>query len=500
MAVSLGWVLAQPDLALRLRGGAAGVRREIDLVVTTELDSPFRWLSGGELVLTTGMRLPPDGPGRAEYVRGLDRCGVAGIGFGTGLTHDEVPSELIAAADEIGIPLFEVPLATAFAAIVKQVSARIAELRYDAVLRAGRAQPRMTRALIRSGSGAIVRELASSLGATVLVFDPAGAVIDCHPAQPGPELLARVRTVLSRGPAAAGVSADDSGAITHQRIGVGRRHHGDLVVVSETPLGHVDQILLGHANSLLALNFEQPDRLHAAQHRLNSLALGLLLGAPTDPAPAWGQLDRAADAHGRIRVLVADCDSADAADTAGAALSAAVLAAGHPLFLHQDSTRVLVVLPAGIAVPALIRPETLGSARSLIRLGLSGPHRVRDLRAAADSAHLAAAAAERGAPPTDFTTLTLLAIPATREALTTLAHTHLAPLRDHDRRHSTALVSTLRAFLEANGQWESAAAALGIHRHTLRKRITAAATLLGRDLDNARTRAELLLALLAEPH
>lgn len=64
MAVPVSWVLSQPDLAVRLKGGAAGVGREIDLVVTSELESPFRWLSGGELLLTTGMRLPATGGDR----------------------------------------------------------------------------------------------------------------------------------------------------------------------------------------------------------------------------------------------------------------------------------------------------------------------------------------------------------------------------------------------------------------------------------------------------
>lgn len=109
MPVSIGWVVARPELGLRLRGGSAGLRREIDLVVTTELESPFRWLSGGELVLTTGMRLPSDAAGRAEYMRGLWRCGVAGLGFGIGLTHDAMLPELVTAADELGLPLFEVP-------------------------------------------------------------------------------------------------------------------------------------------------------------------------------------------------------------------------------------------------------------------------------------------------------------------------------------------------------------------------------------------------------
>ncbi|APA96987.1 PucR family transcriptional regulator [Nocardia seriolae] len=499
MPVSIGWVVARPELGLRLRGGSAGLRREIDLVVTTELESPFRWLSGGELVLTTGMRLPSDAAGRAEYMRGLWRCGVAGLGFGIGLTHDAMLPELVTAADELGLPLFEVPLDTAFAAIVKQVSARIAELQYDAVLRAGRAQPRMTRALIRSGSSAIVRELASSLGATVLVLDPVGRVIDCHPAQLAPETLTRVRAALAAGAAGAGVLTDNSGAsITHQRIGIGRRHDGDLVVVGDAPLGHVDQVLLGHANSLLALDFEKPDRLHRVQHQLDAQALSLLLGAEVDPSAAWAQLDRAADADGRIKVLVAECDSTDSAGAVNKALAAEVLAAGHPLFLHRDSNQLLIVIAADSPVIDSLRSETFGGTRKLIRMGVSGPHPVRDLAAAVDAARWAASAAEKGGPPADFATLPLLSFEPARQVLDAMAHTVLAPLLDHDRRHDTALLPSLRAFLEANGQWESAAVTLAIHRHTLRKRIAATAEILDRDLDNARVRAELLLALHAE--
>ncbi|MVU83327.1 PucR family transcriptional regulator [Nocardia sp. ET3-3] len=499
MPVPLGWVLTQPDLALRLRGGSAGLRRDIDLVVTTELEPPFRWLSGGELVLTTGMRLPPDPAGRTEYVRELDRCGVAGIGFGIGLTHDEIPLELITAADEIGIPLFEVPLATAFAAIVERVSARIAELQYDAVLRASRAQPRMTRALIRSGSAAIVRELANSLDATVLVIDPNGTVIDSHPGEPAPELVARVRAaVLETAAAGAGVWTDSSGAsITHQRIGLDRRRHGHLVVVGDTPLGPVDQILLGHANSLLALDFEQPARLHRTQHRLNGQALGLLLGASVDPSPAWEQLALASDARGRIKILVVVCDSESSAESVEAALTELVPAAGHSLFAYREATGVVLVLPADSTFAESLRPESFGGSGELIRMGVSGGHPLRDLAAAVESARLAASTAEPGSPPVDFTTLMLLSFPPAREVLEAMAHTRLTALVDYDRRHGTDLLAGLRAFLECNGQWESAAATLRIHRHTLRKRIATAAEILALDLDSARVRAELLLALLA---
>ncbi|KIA65998.1 PucR family transcriptional regulator [Nocardia vulneris] len=503
MAVPISWVLSQADLALRLRGGAGGVGREVDLVLTTELEDPFPWLSRGELVLTTGMRLPRSSRERAAYLRAFDDCGVAAVGFGTGLTYAEVPADLIAAADAIGIPLLEVPLPTPFAAVVKKVSARVAELQYDALLRASRAQPRMTKALLKSGARAIVRELAGSLAATVLIVDAAGTVTECHPEAPSDALLRAVRAALAADPAtaASSVRTDTSGAsITHQRIGVDRRSFGELVVVSPAPLSGVDQILLGHANSLLALDFAKPVRLQAAQQQLNSQALALALSAETDLAPAWAQLLPAADAHGRIRVLVAECDSAATTSDVREVVAAALHAAGNPVFLFAVDQRVSVVLPGseGVSFARRLVLE-LGSARKLTRIGLSGGHRLRDLGVAAANATRAASVAERGSAPVEFDAMTgrsLLAFDATRQVLDAMADTVLTPLVEHDRSNGTDLLNALHTFLEANGQWESAAATLGVHRHTLRKRIAFVADLLACDLDNARVRAELLLAIL----
>jgi purine catabolism regulator len=71
----------------------------------------------------------------------------------------------------------------------------------------------------------------------------------------------------------------------------------------------------------------------------------------------------------------------------------------------------------------------------------------------------------------------------------------LRPLVEADR---LALVPTLRAWLAHNGQWDSAAAELGVHRHTVRARIARAGELLGKDLtavDSADARMELWFAL-----
>src|SRR6476619_2792994 len=96
MSITVRWVLAQPELSLRLRGGADGLDREIEFAITTELPEPFPWLSGGELLLTTGLRLPQDPEECTEYLRGLLDCGVAAVGVGIGLSHAEIPEGLVA--------------------------------------------------------------------------------------------------------------------------------------------------------------------------------------------------------------------------------------------------------------------------------------------------------------------------------------------------------------------------------------------------------------------
>ncbi len=71
----------------------------------------------------------------------------------------------------------------------------------------------------------------------------------------------------------------------------------------------------------------------------------------------------------------------------------------------------------------------------------------------------------------------------------------LSPLVAADRSGPGDLTESLRVWLTHHGQWDPAATQLGIHRHTLRRRVRRAAELLHRDLDDPGTRAELWVAL-----
>ncbi|WP_327250052.1 PucR family transcriptional regulator ligand-binding domain-containing protein [Streptomyces sp. NBC_01320] len=80
------------------------------------LADPTSWPSGGELLVTTGLRRSGSVINSGPYVRRLVRAGVAALGFGTGLTHPRVPPALTEAAAEHDLPLLEVPLPKLFVA------------------------------------------------------------------------------------------------------------------------------------------------------------------------------------------------------------------------------------------------------------------------------------------------------------------------------------------------------------------------------------------------
>ncbi|MET9743920.1 helix-turn-helix domain-containing protein, partial [Streptomyces sp. NPDC006422] len=83
------------------------------------------------------------------------------------------------------------------------------------------------------------------------------------------------------------------------------------------------------------------------------------------------------------------------------------------------------------------------------------------------------------------------------DAVRAFADGLLRSLRDHDATGRGDLVRSLKAWLSRHGQWDAAAADLGVHRHTLRYRMRRVEEILGRSLDDPDVRMELWLALKA---
>jgi purine catabolism regulator len=97
----------------------------------------------------------------------------------------------------------------------------------------------------------------------------------------------------------------------------------------------------------------------------------------------------------------------------------------------------------------------------------------------------------------DLGTYRLLLSMADPDALRAFAEAMLAPLDTYDREHNGELTGSLQSFLQHNARWETAAAQLYVHRHTLRYRMRKVEELTGRDLSSSFDRMEFWLALRA---
>ncbi len=470
----------------------------IAFVHATELVDPSPWLSGGELVLTTGLGFEADSAELGVYVRRLRDAGVACLGFGTGLSHNRIPSLLLAEADAAGLPVLEVPFATPFAAVVRTVMNKIAEQEYEQVLRAAQVQTRITRAALRGGVDALVKELAIATSTEVAYIGVRTEAVHPNTAH---ALVAEAREILARrgtsASATSSMSVSEPGrTLTMQPVGLSTTAAGHLAMVTAGPVTGVEQVLLGHAVSLLTLELEKPARLRAEQTRLHTVATALLLDGRFDAHSVPDYLVDAADAHGRIRVLTATADRsveiARRVDERSAAL-------GRDVFLRHDAATVSIVLKGDDDAEFA---EWLLPEHPSLRAGLSAVHSLSGVMTAAEQARLAMslAASGRSERLVDFGTARgslVLASEPVRRALLTMAVSTVNRLAAHDAAHGGELLASLRAYLEANGQWETAAAQLGVHRHTLRGRISRIEDLLDVDLASARVRAELLLSILA---
>ncbi|RBY83903.1 PucR family transcriptional regulator [Geodermatophilus sp. TF02-6] len=487
------------SLELTLHTRTAPVDRPVSWVHVSELTDPTPFLEGGELLLTTGLALLPEDRDTGDYVRRLAEAGVVALGMGTGLSHPRVPEDLVAAADASGLAVLEVPRQTPFIAISRAVADALAAEEYAAVARTSAVQQELTRAAVAPGAPAgVVDRLARHLGGWVLLMDAAGTPLEAAPrsarGRTGELATAVDRLRGTRPPAGAALTRPGESVLL-QSLGTGSRTRGFLAVGRPGPFPAGDRHVVNATALLLTLRLEQSRALDSATAALRAALLRLLLaGEESAVTPVVGALGERLPAA-PVRPLAV----LGSAEQRAAAVDVAADAAAHdrePVFPAEldDALVVLVAAEGPLAERLAVLPErvpgaVLGTAPAVPWTRLADG--VRQARQAAEHGRAA------GRPVTAFADLAGRGLSALLdpEVTTAFAEAALAPLVAADRAGPGDLVESLRVWLAAHGQWEPAAGRLGVHRHTLRKRIRRVEELLGRDLDSPGVRAELWLAL-----
>jgi purine catabolism regulator len=509
------------DCGLELVAGEEGAERPVRWVHISEHEDPTPWLSGRELLLTTGYNLGTPAKQR-RWVELLAGEGLAGLGFGTGFDHKRIPKAIVDAASEHGLPLFEVPYEMPFIAITERAAARLVNEQFDVLERGTQVHEKLERLVIEGGGlDEIVASTASAIAGASLVQDASGRELARHPRDGGglgtdafDALAAEIGVHSANGAPAAFAPTSETLAERALCVPVPGRAGGGpvawLTVISDRqPLGDFERLIARQASMVVGLELMRERVVRETERRLAGDLLADALGERLEPEELRGRL-RPFGIGGEAAVLVFDLDDPPAAE---GTLEAALAEAGVPALVATSAAAgrplLCAVVDTGTADPigtARRAREALTGRRGRngVRAAASRPAGVGSLRRAFHEARCALEAtslADGGSPEVashrDLGAFTLLLALQDEDALRLYSDGLLEPIEQTEGEYGGELLRSLEAFIENNGNWERAARKLYCHRHTLRYRIRKIEELTGRDLGRATDRIELWLALRA---
>ena len=512
-------LLALPDLNLVLVAGSAGLDRPIRWVHTSELQDPTPWLSGGELLLTTGMGLRGSPALQRAYIRRLTDAGVSGLGFGVGLGFEAVPSTVLKVAEAAGFPVLEVPYPVPFIAIAEAVSTGLTEDRLRDAQVSVEVHERLASLVVQgAGPADVLDEVVALAGGWALLFDLSGsAVAHSHRSDieaPQTEAVwASLPAGLAdrKGPQSSSDLSPIGTQVAYAVMG-GRRSEGVLVFGKPGRLDQRDRIVVHHAVTVLGLLLASRRTVIDAERRV----AGDVLGEAFAGRVAGSDLERRLELIGfapqtPVTALVVEVPpeadpsvleeiawSVDSILSPRTKMVRTSLVAGRPaaLLVHPDPEDLADELARELE--SWVRPGILGVAAWRVGVGDTVPlAQIRQSYLAAVFALRAGPPDARAVSPRHLGSYGLLLGGQPRPIVEGFVRSMLGVLIDRDKDRASDLVASIKAYVEAGGRWESGADMLGVHRHTLRYRVRKAEELLGRDLSNAEDRLEVWLALKA---
>lgn len=510
------------------------LRRGLPTVVAgrEHLDRPIRWvhagevsyiasqLTGGELLLTTGMGIGRRAPEQRRFVAGLAELGLAALVIELGSTFAEIPDALIDAAEQHGLCLVALTQEVPFIAVTEAIHGEIVNAHYAMLQRGDEVQQRLTQLLLDGhGIPEVLRATCELLGNPVFLEDGDGRLLyHAGSAGDGVDVLdawKASKSASGRAPWRAGLAAPVPLG-THQPSG------RLLALPVAGPMDEITEIVLQRAAGIVALSLlraRQEEELVARERGnfLVDLAEGRIAG---------GHAERQAGSigfHSTAKLLLPVAAETNAA--AGVAAWSLVLrdvqveleGRGLAALAGQSSRAGRLLAVVGLrdvaqratvaeAVARAIRTAAdrrLGDGDVVVAVGDATAW--RDAGPALQLAGEAAASAA-SLPPTDWHDVRALELQRLlwrwRDdvELAAFVERRLGPLIEHDRRRKHQLLPTLEA-LCANG-WRKAEASRALHlnRQALYNRLARIEELLQVDLSDPEQTMTLHLALRALPH
>jgi len=532
--LTIGDLCREPDLKLRLLAGGAGARREIRGVHISDLPDPTKWTDPRDLLLTTGMALVRRIDLQRNLVRRLASHKTAGLGFGVGLFWHSVPQAILDEADQVGLPVLEVPYEVPFKSIVSYIMDFVMSSSAQQLHRRIAVQTHLLQVLLEEqGSERLAATLSSLLSVSTILFDGAGRVEAkfTKKMRLNDEDVRRIWDVYQPRLDAADelqrVIRMETFSVVFRDVRVGDRVERVLAVVypPDEPVPEFTTVISSFAQKLLTLEVvkSRHEQETVARMRANMLSdLVSVLGSPKSL--------RARAAYfvdiGVEFVLVA-CDvSGLERKTSRSVLSEASMYGLKSEFADRvDSFFLLRKIPvlsmlssdgvSALAQVGAIPREAVravaeefrdwmddGFPRRRFNVGVSQVRRgvgevARAYAEAVEAVHAAKRESDRVVLFNELGPTSSILLALGGQKLRAVSEEGLGPLLQHDAAKNDHMVETLQAYIWADRDVQEASARLHVHPNTLRYRLRKIEEILGGSLESTRMIADLYLAFRA---
>lgn len=515
--------------------GSGQLERSVRWVHIAELPDIAYLLKGGELLLTTGVELGGDAAVQRRYIRDLAQAGAAGLVVELGRAFTELPPSMVQEAERCELPVIALHREIRYVDVTEQVHGAIISRQFQLLQKAEDIGRDFTN-LVLSGSGLkrVLYRLAAIVENPVVLEDVAHQVVEfVDRLEPVGDMLHHWErhSRVGHEERTRGLVHREAGTQACIWVGIWLRHEpwGRLhVLARDSPLDEIDHLALDRAAAAVGLSLlGQQDAAHLAERARNALITDVVQGRYASGEEVFSRArNLGAELSGRSLVALVvqpvnlstlandrSLSEAEHQRVRGQLLAEtrrAAQAAGSGVLCGQEGDGVLALL----GVPPGRTPSTVEQVASDLHrraagyggglrvvIGVSDEADPERLPRAFDEAKNAARYGIRVSGERSFFRFGELGIDqllfrlAEGPDLGRFVEFELKALLEHDARTSSALLPTLRAYLQSGGRKSEAARALHIERRTLYHRLERVESILGQSLSNQETIDRLSLAV-----
>ena len=437
-------LLDTDTLGLKGIAGLAGTHRLITWAHTVDLPDPWRWVSAGNLVMTTGIGVPSSPKEQANWLELLAQTNCSALVVAPQAGAPKLSKRMLDTADRLMFPVLGASFELEFVKLSHYV--------IESVLQAQRESLQASQRLFQTYAEAM-REHADLSGRLSVLAKSLGLVLRIEDAASGATIFAPDVPPHRK----------SAQAVNVESIAIAGRTRANLVIRREKQRAPEDPLVVRSLVGLLGVELERLMISRDNQREEGADLLRSLLNDDTDFAFVRPMLER----RGLTGTLV--CLAIRPAKGGAWSPSEVHQAPGlherTPLLLQDD---VLLALSPDNQETLSALMQGLGDGTAM---GISGPISVATgFRESVRQARLALVQAlEREVDTLRYgeAETGLIMAPKSLAEARALVGRYLGPLIEHDRVHDTSLLATLMRFLTNDGNFKETAFDLGIHRQTL---------------------------------